>query len=109
MEALLDSLHGAWSATVRIPGDDQEMAVSFSSGKAAVMLTAGEDEFYDLVGDATVGGWTPFVHGGQLAEHPSRHCVARPDAEVRVVDFLRSGACSLPDPRWERQGKYQVV
>jgi len=48
---LLDSLLNEWSATLWIPGKAQELAVSTSSGMVALMLTAGDDAFYDCIGD----------------------------------------------------------
>lgn len=109
LDEIVDSLRGAWSATLRIPGNVQELALSFSSGSAAVALIAGEDEFYDLLASEPREGWAEFVHGGQPAEHPRRHCVSTADAMAYATEFLRRGSLRLPDARWERQGDHQTA
>lgn len=106
-DEILESIQTAWSVTLRILGRGQEMAVSFSNGLAAIMLTAGEDDFYDFVAREPQNGWAEFVHGGQPAEHPRRHCVSALEALSCVKEFLLKGSVALPDTRWERQEKYQ--
>jgi len=104
---LLDSLLNEWSATLWIPGKAQELAVSTSSGMVALMLTAGDDAFYDCIGDEREQGWFQFVHGGQPANHPRRKSVPLAEAKTIVVEFMSTGSVALPSARWEIQGEYE--
>lgn len=103
---VFDSLCGAWSVTMSIPGDGQETWVSFSGGMAAVTLAVG-GEFYDFVASEPKAGWVNFVHGGQPADHPRRHCLSISEVTAIVGDFLAAGSVSVDNVRWEHQGEYQ--
>lgn len=105
---VLRSIQDAWSATMRVPGRDQDMMVSFSNGMVAVMIAAGGDDFYDLVAREPQNGWVEFVHGGQPADHLRRHCIPIGEALTWVIAFLDNGGIALPDARWERQGDVQL-
>jgi hypothetical protein len=107
VEALVRSLADAWSATVRFRLGRQEFAVSTSDGRAAILLAAGDDDFFDRLADASAPGWTEFVHGGQAAPHPSRHVMSIDEALRVVAELVARGGIELPSPRWERQGGIQ--
>lgn len=107
VKSFLESLQGAWSATLRIPGNGQEMAVSLNEGRVAILLSVGDDEFYDLIAGEPLDGWTEFVHGGQMAEHSRRHCVSVSEAVACAAEFLKSRAVPLPNARWEHQEEHQ--
>jgi len=108
LSELLESFREAWSATLRFEGNHQQLVVSFSSGHAAVMIDAGPDEFYDLLGNRSSIGWMKFVHGGQMAEHPIRHIVTFAAALAMTVEFVRQRKLPIDTTRWERQGEFQA-
>lgn len=104
IDAAIGSLREAWSATLWVRSDMQELAVSFSRGLIAILLIAGPDDFYDLDAEEPLPGRIAFAHGGQEAEHPRRHCVPLPEARAWLAKFLICGSLSPEGSRWERQG-----
>ena len=103
VEAAVTSLQNAWSATLTLRSDSQELRVSASSGAFAVFLSE-DDGYFDFVGDREVRGEREFVHGGQAAPHPCRQVVRMEDALEVAIDFVRAGGKLALDPaRWEKQ------
>jgi hypothetical protein len=105
--ALFYSLADKWSSIVNISINGQSLSISFSRGNCAVMAALGEDDFYDLVGDLGAAGWIEFVHGGQPAEHPRRHCVPIAMATKVTERFIDGFAIDPCDGNWEQQKSSQ--
>ncbi len=104
---LLASIREDWSTSVRLKGESQELIISSSNGSFVVFAKLGGDEFYDLIGDETATGWTEFVHGGEPAHHPRRHCVTENLAQAVTEAFLEIGKVDISANNWERQGETQ--
>jgi hypothetical protein len=105
--AILDRLTEHWSTSIQLARDSQRLVLAASSGLFALTAMLGEDDFYDYVGSPDATGWTPFVHGGQPAEHPRRHCVRLEDVRRILLAFIRGQDIDRMDSRWERQGEFQ--
>lgn len=105
--SLIDRERDTWSTTLRIYGDGQELALSLSSGHAALLLTTGPDDFYDRVGEASLRGSVEFVHGGQAADHPRRHVLSVETATTVAREFLLGGRITPLSSEWEKQESFQ--
>jgi hypothetical protein len=106
---VIDRMTADWSTCIRIQRDEHVLVICASNGLFAVTVLVGADEFYDLIGDEHAAGWVDFVHGGQQAMHPRRHCVPPECAKEVARGFLSFKGIVPEAPAWERQGESQSV
>jgi hypothetical protein len=101
---LVSSLAQHAGSSLRLIGLGQQLWISASHGKYAVLLTGGEDSFFDLLAVTRDVGNQPFAHGGSIADHPRRHIVDVA-AAIRVAEeFVRMSHIAPDAESWERQG-----
>jgi hypothetical protein len=103
IEQKIDWLSAAWSGTLSLVIGSTTLMVSTSEGRAAILAITGPDSFFDYSLGADIEGSTRFVHGGQPAEHPTRHCLGIDTAKRVVSAFIVRGGMDEMDPHWERQ------
>ena len=105
IEATIRGMDHDWSTTIELTCGGNAMLISASNGHYAVMVNVDDgSDFFDLVGEPLDVGDVAFVHGGQPAEHPARHVVAREMAVQAAKAFIRGrDASPSKDFLWERQ------
>jgi hypothetical protein len=109
---LVSRIRDDWSTTIALASDKHQLWVSASEGQYAAFAMIGDEdafEAYDLVGDRTAAGWTEFVHGGQPAPHPRRHCVSAEQVRSVVESFFSTREIDLAAFDWERQAGLQTA
>jgi hypothetical protein len=105
---VIASIRNDYSTTIELASDKETLMVAASEGKfAATVMTLEDGNAYDLVGDASLRGWIEFVHGGQPADHPARHCVSEELVKEVVEKFLSSGRIDRQSFNWEQQSGIQ--
>jgi hypothetical protein len=110
VERTLREVADEWSADLFLVKDAADvdealewMAISASHGRFLVTAAAGEDDYYDLVGDPTATGEAEdFAFGGQEAGWPWWKIVGADDAVAAALHYLETGEL-LTDRVWERQ------
>jgi len=93
------------SVVLWLAAGDHALAVAASHGDLTVMVQLGDDEFYDLVGEATAHGTFEMGQGGQWVDVPCRHRVSLPAAIHAAHTFFETGTVDVSRDTWERQGR----
>jgi hypothetical protein len=105
---LLERLVTSPSVSIEIHREPIRLIASLSDGNCALLVMAGDDDFYDLIGDRDAKGWATFTHGGQPADHPRRHFVSQEKLLEAVMAVVHEGKLSS-EHEWERQGAFQTA
>lgn len=104
-EAVLEKiewLSAGWSGSLRIGLGSVQIIVSLSEGRGAI-LADREGAYFDYSQGPTVAGWSSFVHGGQPAEHPMRHCLDLDTVKRVIAECIERDGIDENDPHWEAQ------
>lgn len=104
LTAAMRSMRDDLSAILTIEAASGSLIVSASRGRFTVTALLGEDNTFDLVGDAAATGTVAFVLGGQEIAYPRRYLTGGEAAQAAAREFFHTGTVRLEGGHWERQG-----
>jgi hypothetical protein len=106
LDGALRRLGGDGTADLVLEHQGHRLYIAGGPERFNVLADLGDDQFYDMLGDASLRGWHPLLLGGQLTPIPQRHLVSLEDARQAAVAFVEQGTIPISS-RWERQLSFE--
>lgn len=81
--------------SIETASESAKLIINANSGKFALSALLGQDDFYDLIGDANATGKAPFMIAGEFINFPLKFVVTADQALAAAVEFFNNNTLDI--------------